>query len=105
MYSVIFFVGAKKKEEQSGDKLLNAILIHWVVFFLDTGYNNHRYGPAIYGAGVLEFPRRRNIPLQTVIQGRRQSLWRTARRRDYIRDITHRINDGMCKKVENKDWQ
>ena len=97
-YSMITFMGRNKKKGQTAGKAARAVLAKWIGIsgtpdiILDTK-------DAIFSRKASPLLRdRRNIPLQTVIHGHRQSLGCTERGHMHVRAILSQIKDKRMKK-------
>ena len=104
---MITFIGAKKKKEQTYDKVSQSVLTNWISFPVAADIIMTDKDSRFLRLG--EFSRFRNegnITLQTAIPGRRQSLGSGERRHMYFKDIKLQIIDKrMNRQTKPVDWQ
>ena len=83
---------------RAADKVAGVILTRWVAYFGEHDIIIADKGPMCTGAEVRQFRTDRDIAIQKVIPGHRQSLGEDERRNSYFRDIAQQIKDRQKQK-------
>ena len=90
-FSVIRFLGAKKRDEQTAEMVRETVISNWLAVFGAPEILIADKDKRFIGKVRQAFCTTRNITLQAVIPGHRQSLGATGRRRAHFRGIVDRI--------------